>query len=134
MQQLWHLFRADVVPILGAAKEPEAIAPPEFAFRSLGPLADHYLGTYCRWCARIASGMEEREAARNYLIYVRKELESLDALDQAEVLLATRLLTSSGSGTDLDDELQRHLAKLPPGVAGHFERLGLLTQAPAIAV
>jgi hypothetical protein len=134
MQQLWYLFRADVVASLGAAREAEAIARAAVDFQCLGPLADHYLGTYCRWCAQIALGTEEREAARYYLNFVRNELESLDALDQAEVLLAIKLLMGSGSPIALDHELQRHLANLPPGVGAHFERLGLLVRAPAIAV
>jgi hypothetical protein len=134
MHQLWGLFRADVVGSIGAAKEADTIARAAIDFRCLGPLADHYLGTYCRWCARIAAGTDEREAARAYLNHLHRDLGALDPLDQAEILIGSRLLTSGDQGAELDAELQQRLASLPPGVGTLFERLELLSRTPSIAI
>lgn len=127
MVQLWQLFKADVLATIGAQSESAQAARITIDFGALGALASHYVGTYCRWCARSAATLSEREAARSYVTQVAEHLDSHDALDQAEILLSMLLVGQAHlNGESVRNDLQHRLATLPAGVAAHFERLGML--------
>jgi hypothetical protein len=127
MIQLWQLFKADVLTTVGAGNEGAGTARLAIDFMALGPLAGHYIGTYCRWCARVAEKASEREAATRYIGRVAEQLDTHDALDQAEILLGMLLIGQEQfNGRSVRDEFQHRLAALPPGVRAHFERVGML--------
>ncbi len=127
MIQLWQLFKADVLATIGAGSEGTGTARLAIDFMALGPVAGHYVGTYCRWCAHIAKKASEREAARCYMGQVAEQLDTHDALDQAEILLGMVLIGQEQfNGRPVRDEFQHRLAALPPGVGAHFERVGML--------
>jgi hypothetical protein len=126
--ELWKLFKADVLASVNAVAEALETARRVVDFHALGPRAPHYIGAYCRWCARIANGRAERQSAQNFIGRLAQELPAHDALDQAEILLA---LLMSGQehleGTVVRELLHQHLTRLPRGVAAHFQRVGMLS-------
>jgi DNA-binding SARP family transcriptional activator/tetratricopeptide (TPR) repeat protein len=125
--QLWQLFKADVFATAEAQADATATARQAIALSALGPTAMNYIGTYCRWCARVAQTQDERRRVQDYLRKVATDLNQHDALDQAEILLALSLVgEESVAGIPVAAELQRRLAALPAGVALHFERVGML--------
>jgi hypothetical protein len=124
MLQAWQLYKADALAVAGAPADGIASARRAFDFSKLGPIADHYIGTYCRWCGFVATP-RERSSARDYLSGVLEHLDAYDALDQAEILLGARLVTD-GISVTLERELQRRLSALPAGVGEFFKRVGMI--------
>ena len=125
--QLWQLFKADVLATAGAQVDAITAARQVIDYSNPGAAGQHFIGTYCRWCARAAQTITEHLAAAAYIHATAKHLSRFDALDQSEILLAAMLtddrdLESPGTA----EELQRRLATLPPGVTSHFERVGML--------
>jgi DNA-binding SARP family transcriptional activator/tetratricopeptide (TPR) repeat protein len=126
MFQLWNLFKADVLAAVGATNDAKAVARRGINFASLGPLATHYVGTYCRWCATVAETEGELRAARAYVAKLAQALDTHDALDQAEILVGMHLLGALGSGEGDGPSVQRLLTRLPLGVSAHLDRTGML--------
>jgi tetratricopeptide (TPR) repeat protein len=125
--QLWQLFKADVLATAGAQGDAISAARQAINYMSPGAAGQHFIGTYCRWCARAAQTIVERSAAAAYIQATAKHLSRFDALDQSEILLAAMLTGNRDlEGPDTAEELQRRLATLPRGVASHFERVGML--------
>jgi tetratricopeptide (TPR) repeat protein len=125
--QLWQLFKADVLATAGAQADAITTARQAIDYSNPAAAGQHFIGTYCRWCARAAQTISERLAAAAYIQVTAKHLSRFDALDQSEILLAAMLTGDRElENPSTAEELQRRLATLPQGVATHFERGGML--------
>jgi len=122
------LMAADVLLATGHKGEATSVALQGLDRSGLQPLTGSYAGMVARWIARIAVEGVQRENAAGVLAGLTDELQTHDAIDQAEILSA-RLWLEEQTGRTWRrgrDLLAQALSQLPPAVEHQLRRLQCL--------
>jgi hypothetical protein len=113
MLQAWGMWKADLLLLCGRRDSAVAWARRTLAQDDYSLLSRCFAGPYSRWIGLTLSSEEERSAARQRLLGMVERISQYDALDQLEILCATRRLAPEQvSAYDIDERLNR----LPPAI------------------
>jgi tetratricopeptide (TPR) repeat protein len=124
--QAWRLYSADLCLLLGNPGEAileasRAVSGPDGAL-----LVDSFAGLYCRWTARLANTPERAAQALSRVEVFCSRIQSYDALDRVEILLAkTYLQRRLGGDNDLRTQLRDELSHFPAPISDQLDRLGM---------
>jgi DNA-binding SARP family transcriptional activator/tetratricopeptide (TPR) repeat protein len=136
IKQAWGLHKADILVLAGEL--PEALA---VAREAIGPggstlYSAFFAGPFARWMALTTTDTDQEERARARLTMMLDQLETYDALDQAEILCARRLLSQVPQTTkdELSMLIKLKLARLPSAIADQLTRLGVFPKRELTAV
>lgn len=128
LSQAWALYSADSYAMIGRVKE----ARDEGARATTGPNSHVHVecnaGPYARWIARTNHFLGVPEEGRTILERLVAEVESFDAIDQAEILNAKSWLDCR-HGKPHPTHLQsmnKKLRALPLAVSHQLRRIGML--------
>ena len=125
LQQVALLHRADVLWMSGKKARACKVAAQAIKHPSLGAPPVSYYGLYTRWLASAAGSTININEARSAMGPALSEIETLDIIDQLDVLCADRALRSK--------ELAA-MTEQPPMHSSHADRIAvLLTQTPVSA-
>jgi tetratricopeptide (TPR) repeat protein len=124
--QGWLLAKADILYLLGNI--PAAIHLARFAIGEPSPVlySNDFAGIFARWLSLASIGTETEAQARDGIRRMALNLETLDALDQVEVLCASRLIQEAES-LGLAGLIDMKLKCLPEAVSQQLGRLGVLS-------
>jgi len=125
MLQVWSFYKADILWLSGKRAEALKIAGTELKRRSYILLSNSFAGPFARWIALTHQERDNVSRARLLLENLVSELESYDALDQAEILLALRIVTSQEGIVDpsVESRLSERLLALPHAVRAQLGAL-----------
>jgi tetratricopeptide (TPR) repeat protein len=124
--QAWQLYSADLHLLLGDSAQASSEASRAVAGANRVLLVDSFAGLYCRWTAKLANTPYEVSQALSRVEIFCAGLESYDALDRVEILLArTYLLRKRISDINLPAQLRDQLSRFPSPVADQLSRLGM---------
>jgi DNA-binding SARP family transcriptional activator/tetratricopeptide (TPR) repeat protein/type II secretory pathway predicted ATPase ExeA len=125
LRQMWLLSKADI--LLFAGRRADALVA---GYKALGePMILHSkftAGQFARWLAFTSSTLIHREVVQDRLSEMVKELDTLDFIDQVEVLCAMELLNPTPTAGQRHVLVQRKLAALPASVTEQLMRLRML--------
>ncbi len=129
--QLWSLFKADVLAVVGRRREAIAVAAPTVADAHRAGFQAPYAGLLARWTALCVRNRDEANSARDSLLRMRSGMATLALLDKAEITCAIVWVNRYlGVGdTTVEHELRALLASLPAGVGRDLERIGVLERS-----
>jgi DNA-binding SARP family transcriptional activator/tetratricopeptide (TPR) repeat protein len=127
--QAWGLWRADILLILGRRQEALSSAEEVLARYQHGLLAPAFAGPFARWICLTTKKSQESGRATEILNGLAADVDQFDFLDQLEILCAQRRMDQAKpqSSHNLECEIQRRLALLPPAVAGQLSALEILS-------
>jgi tetratricopeptide (TPR) repeat protein len=126
--QAWRLYSADLCVLLGDPVEANSEASKAVSGPNGALLVDSFAGLYCRWTARLANTPERAAQALSRVEVFCARLESYDALDRVEILLAkTYLQRRLGGNYHLRTKLRDELSRFPAPITNQLDRLGMLT-------
>ncbi|MEZ4411572.1 MAG: AAA family ATPase [Gemmatimonadales bacterium] len=129
VRQLWQLRAADVLVILGRHKEALETALSAITGEMRQIQSESLAGPFARWLAKTAAnGATPTEEAQAGIDALWSRQQSLDRMDQAEVLNAKVWLDSRSGRLDEREreEMWRRLAHLPVGATNELRALGML--------
>ena len=122
-------MKADVMSLLGRDEHAREVGGRAIKYdRDMTPLPN-FEGVFARWAALLATTPEEHHAVDRLIGLLRGRLEDLALFDQAEVL-AGAVIVGRHLRRDTRGEaeaLHRSLDRMPPALAMHLRRLGVLT-------
>jgi type II secretory pathway predicted ATPase ExeA/tetratricopeptide (TPR) repeat protein len=128
IKQGWTLYSADAYAMLGRTEE----AIIEGRRGTQGDNAqlhmDFYIGPFARWTARSVTTADSSKSALRRIEKLAENLNSYDAIDQAEILNARCYLESRNNQASTAHfcEMMKALRALPGSVAEQWKRMGLL--------
>jgi hypothetical protein len=126
--QASQLYAADLYLLLGYPAEADSEALTAVGSTDGALLVDSFAGLYCRWTARLANTPENAARALSRVEAFWARLESFDALDRVEILLAKTYLQRQLAGhSDLRSQLRLELSRFPASITHQLDRLGMLT-------
>jgi tetratricopeptide (TPR) repeat protein len=125
--QAWKLSKADVFYLCGQHATSFSVARDALDYPHSRLHSRSFAGGFARWLALVARNDHRESEAALTIEELRHSSESLDALDQVEVLCAASLVSgSSVTHMDLRQQISTKLAALPVSVAEQLKRLGVL--------
>jgi hypothetical protein len=126
--QAWRLYSADLCLLLGNPAEAILEASTAVSGPNGALLVDSFAGLYCRWTARLANTPERAAQALSRVEVFCSRVQSYDALDRVEILLAkTYLQRRLGGDNNLRTQLRDELSHFPAPITDQLDRLGMLT-------
>jgi hypothetical protein len=113
-------MKADVLWALGSERSARTTAREGIATEP----TPHFEGSYARWLAATATTREDLMRARLRVDGFRSRLAQFDAVDRAEILVATQMICRAlGLAAEADNgELADAFEKLPPRVGAELAR------------
>lgn len=126
--QAWLFAKADILYLLGDVSEAIVWGRKGVGSDCLTLYSTFFAGAFARWLALSTMGTSREGMAREKLNRMVRDLDSYDAIDQAEVLCARRILHQGGR-EDLRESsqlIQIKLRALPQAITKQLERLGML--------
>lgn len=135
MKQAWGLHKADILFYLGYGSEALAAAQEALGYPNPRLHDWGFAGAFARWTAITMKGTSSETIGRGQLEVLACDLEKFDALDQAEILCALRLLgcDSINRFRDLQQNIHEMLRKLPAAISEQLLRLGILPSPRPVA-
>jgi hypothetical protein len=124
IRSVWALMKADVLWALGNERSARTTALEGVTAEP----TPHFEGTYARWLAATATTREDLMRARLRVDSLKSRLAQFDAVDQAEILIATQMIAQAlGLSSDSDNgELAGAFQKLPPRVGSELTRFAAM--------
>jgi DNA-binding SARP family transcriptional activator/type II secretory pathway predicted ATPase ExeA len=126
--QAWQLYSADLYLLLGDPVEASLEASRAVGGLNRVLLVDSFAGLYCRWMAKLADTRDEVSQALSKVEVFCARLESYDALDRVEILLAKSYLQGRlGGNANVRAGVRDQLSRFPPPITEQLRRLGMLS-------
>jgi DNA-binding SARP family transcriptional activator/tetratricopeptide (TPR) repeat protein len=122
LQQLWALYRADVLWVGGRPSEALRIAKLGLERSNYELLSTAWAGPFARWVALTDQNNGKRQMGRSVLEDLLRTLDNYDAMDQAEILSA-RITMNTRDGildSSLEPRLLERLGDLPAAARTHL--------------
>jgi DNA-binding SARP family transcriptional activator/tetratricopeptide (TPR) repeat protein len=128
IQQAWELGSADVLQLLGKQAEAVDTATTATAGHKFELHSTAFVGQFARWFVFTATSLSEMNMAAERMDGWLGSLEEFDVKDQAEILIASSLLTlkSGGDNRPLLRRVWGALGSLPEAFTQQMQRLGVL--------
>jgi hypothetical protein len=125
MLQAWAFYKADLAWLSGSRVEALKLAAKELQIRSYRLLSNSFAGPFARWITLTSHEDLDRARAKSILEEMVSNVGSYDAVDQAEVLAAMRVIKLRDGVVDvaLNDFLAEKLMKLPGATQIHIDAL-----------
>ena len=122
--QAWHLWKADLMLLVGREAEAAAIAGKalhSFGFQLQSP---GFAGSFSRWLSYFGQAGYRPDALESLRMLLRQP-GNYDALDKVEIMCAELSLegTAGGKAEALRSDISKRLALLPSEVMNHLRRL-----------
>jgi len=124
IQQAWHLWKADLLMLMGC--KAEALAMARFSVTRFGglPLSSSFTGAFDRWLAATSQPGEERTEARQLIGTHLSRLPEFDSVDQFEILCAALRIAETGvERIQAEGALRDRIRYAAPGLASLLSRL-----------
>jgi tetratricopeptide (TPR) repeat protein len=130
MIQAWHLYKADILYILG--DYPHALQIGREAIGADYPLllSSSFAGPFARWVFHTSVGTSLQPKARAQIEEMMGSLDTYDAVDQVEILCAEIGILNAVGGAAVnrfEAVIRGKLASLPGSVPELLRRLGMVT-------
>jgi hypothetical protein len=123
--QSWQFHKADILLILG--RTADAFLTARLALGTPPALkSSFFAGPFSRWLALTSKQSRETVESRATIKDMLRDLDRLDAIDRAEVLCASLILSDNAESTyERRQILSDKLARLPDVTGEHLIRLGM---------
>jgi DNA-binding SARP family transcriptional activator len=135
IEQAWHLWKADLLMLIG--QRTEALGIGRLGVTGFGgqPLSNSFIGAFDRWLATTSQAGQERAVARRLIETHLSKLPEFDHVDQVEILGAAWRASEGGAERiHAEGALLACLRQAAPGVASLLARLEFIppVYAPAL--
>jgi DNA-binding SARP family transcriptional activator/tetratricopeptide (TPR) repeat protein len=124
IQQAWHLWKADLLMLMG--RKSEALATARQGVHHFGglPLTSSFIGAFDRWLAATTQTEQERAEARRLIETHLSRLQEFDSVDQVEILCAALRSAEVGAGRiQAEGELRMRVDSAARGLTTLLSRL-----------
>jgi tetratricopeptide (TPR) repeat protein len=121
MVQAWMLWKADLLLLMPKRSEAMNVGRAAIERFSGNLLSPSFAGPYARWIALTQTSTR----AQQIVEALNVTIEDFDAIDQAQILMALRMLRPDEGGmpSELDDNLKQKLDRLPISVQSQLATL-----------
>jgi hypothetical protein len=125
--QAWHLWKADLLALMGRRSEAVDIARAGLARFGSAPLASSFTGALDRWLVLACDPGEPRWDVKLLISTHLERLTEFDALDQIEILCGALRVAETGTDRlEAERALQERIQTTPIGVINLMRRLEFL--------
>jgi DNA-binding SARP family transcriptional activator/tetratricopeptide (TPR) repeat protein len=124
VQQAWHLWKADLLMLIG--RKSEALAVARLGVSRFGgvPLTSSFVGAFDRWLAATSQTPQERVDAKQLIEMHISSLPEFDSVDQVEILCAALRNAEAGAEQiQAEGALRKRVESAAPGLATLLTRL-----------
>ncbi len=128
--QIWSFYKADVLWLMGRRAEALRTAGQELKKTLDHLLSTAFAGPFARWVALTHQGESDPSGAYALLRGLLTNIEQYDAIDQAEILAAARMLQSENdpANNEIEKQLAERLLALPQAARAYLACFGGISQ------
>lgn len=127
--QVWHLYKADILYMIGEHVAAVTVAKTGLRHPDLVLHCDAFAGLFSRWLALTTESPDDRRQAQVRISELRARAVQLDAIDRVEILCAEFHIRSKNlienEKIEHQEYIRRELQKLPRAVTYQLEALGM---------